>query len=1222
MGATVLKYISVISTLWFFLIGSSVWAANCHVDYKIVNDWGSGFQADVKIRNKGNTLYGWNVEWDMPNQQAINHLWNGQKQQSGSRVSISNLNWNRTIYSNGMIQFGFLGQANGLNQVPNNITLNGELCDGQVAPPPPLPIACEVDYHIRTQWNVGFVTDVTIKNTGAPLAGWDVTWSMPNGQAITQLWNGQHQQNADKVSVKNLGWNQNIDKDANIKFGFVASRKGLNPKPIDLAVNGVRCEGQADSIVLPPAPPSNLVVKLVDNKYARLTWQDESHNEDSIVVQRREKNANWATIATLDANTSSSDDNNMVVGKAYEYRVQSLNATAASEFTNIASAERQDRLDIRAPILASTCASCHGTDGVSSEAIPTLSGMDRDYFIRTMKAYQDGSRASTVMDRIAKGYTDTQIERMAEFFAAKTFVSAVQEAEQALVNKGRQIHQQRCIVCHTGVGENMTVTKTRLDGQLKTYLEGTLEDYFSGKTSNTPNGMAASLVDIKQVYGDDALVALAEFYAASAEAKAGGTPEPEEPPTGDPNTKPNAPKNLTSQLISNEQIQLLWQDASNNEEAFRIERRHSENDAWQILATVGNNTTRYTDAAVQAGITYQYQVIAVNAQGDSDAAILSASLLTPILYGERMYQEMNCASCHGKDGKGGFTNVPLTQYTSKDLAHLTQINSTTMPQGNPDVCVGNCALAISQYIIDVLAVNATNGGDDNPQTCQASAPASERSLRLLTRYEYQNTVNDLLGLSVHLINSLPEENRVEGFDNNIETNLVTAGRLESFLLQAENLATKAVQDNWSQLISCSQQNQTCANDFIASFGKLAYRRPLTTQEQAQYSQAFAQVNDFEEAVRTTIMRMLVSPNFLYRSELGELQADGTYQLTPYEIASSLSYLFIGSMPDAELMQAADNDELSTSAQRIAQASRLLNEPRSREQIGNFVGQWLLSASPYSLPDKDLNVYPAYTSEVREAMSKELITFFNHVAFDSSHQFSELFAADYVIANKTLADFYQLSGATTDSFELTPVTDNTRTGVLTLGAVLARYANSAESHPFKRGAFFFERVLCHDLPAPENAGIVAAPTPDPNMTTRERFDFHSKSNASCYSCHQYLDGPGFAFENYDGSGQFRSLENGNPIDASGILRGMETYTPDEELSFTDLKYLSQLVSNSDNAAQCLGRQYYRYTVGRMETAADKCALDHFLGAYKDNGYNLQTMLLGIVNAPNFTVRRAD
>ncbi|SEA43325.1 Cytochrome c553 [Thiothrix caldifontis] len=1224
----------------------------CEVLYSLPSVWGNGFTADVMVKNKGDALNGWTVTWDMPNDQTITGLWNGQFQQSAAHVEVQPVDWNRSIVAGGVIQFGFNGAHTGLNQIPGNVALNGVKCSGQVDPPPPPPPSCNVQYRIQNQWDNGFTGTVDIKNTGSPWNGWKVTWTMPSGQQVTNGWNGQFSQQGTSVSVGNVDFNKIIGQNSSISMGFNASHTGLNLIPIDVAVNGTRCNGQADTLAYPPQAPTDLRVIMQDNTNAALSWQVNSGVDDQLVLERREASAQWGVLATLTANTRAYQDTTLVIGKIYEYRVKAVNSAGSSAYTDSVSAKRQDRTDIRAAMLANNCAACHGTDGNSSDAgIPSISGMDRTYFVRTMQAYRNGSRASSVMSRIAKGYTDTQLERLADYFAAIEFRAAPQTTDPVLVSRGKAIHATHCMFCHSATDTAIDQTRTRLNQQTATYLHATLEDYVAGRSSNVPTEMAHQLRDLKLNYGDDALQALAHYYAADTQAKAGGntdsggdtgdgtgsdggagdndgggnTGDGTGEQDGNPASLPLAPANLTASVLDNAKVQLSWKDASSNETAFRIERRLADaSDAdWVVLTETAANVQAYTDLSASMGNSYAYRVAASNTAGVSASTTpVTATLLSLVQYGQSQYQRQSCASCHGADGKGGFTNKPLTHFTAAQLDSLTHTTALTMPPSNPGVCVGNCALGISHYIIEVLAANH-NGGDTgtNPQACSSSPPPGKRSLRLLTRQEYQNTVNDLLGLSVSIIHELPDENRVEGFDNNVASNLVTGTRMEAYLSQAEKLAAQAVQHSWSNLVPCSGETAACAQQFIQQFGKRAYRRPLSSAEVSAHAQRFSQ-GTFRDAVENTVMAMLASPHFLYRSELGELQADGTYRLTPYEVASSLSYLFLGSMPDAALFQAADNNALQTPEQRIAQASRLLSSPRSRQQVGNFVGQWLLSSSPYALPNKDLTVYPGYTDAVRAAMSQELIGFFNHVAFDSTQQFDELFTANYVLANKALADFYHLSGPTGSALQVTPVMDGTRTGLLTLGAVLSRYANSAESHPFKRGAFFFERVLCHDLAPPENAGVIEPPTPDPTATTRERFDFHSKSMTACYSCHQYLDGPGFSFEKYDGVGQFRPLENGKPIEVSGILRGMETYTPDEEISFNDLMHLSQLVADSDTAAQCVARQYYRYTTGRVETVADNCALESYLQTYAASGYNLQTMLLGIVNAPGFTVRRAD
>ena len=681
-----------------------------------------------------------------------------------------------------------------------------------------------------------------------------------------------------------------------------------------------------------------------------------------------------------------------------------------------------------------------------------------------------------------------------------------------------------------------------------------------------------------------------------------------------------APTGISAAVIDNEAVVITWLDKSSNETGFKVERSETDN-VWQVIATLTANSSDYKDTTVSTDTDYQYRVGVYDAQSIQYSATASSSLLTTLAYGKQVYESQGCASCHGEMGTGGFTNVALTHFTPTDLSRLTQINATTMPRTAPSNCIGNCAAASAHYIIEVLAANSNSNDSGNTQACSGSTPASPRSLRLLTRYEYQNSVNDLLGLSVNIIHELPDENLVAGFDNNSAANQVTALRLEAFLNQAETLAQQATSQNFNGLVPCNTEDNHCAQQFINSLGKRAYRRPLSDTEQAAYLAFFAQ-DSFNAAVEKSLMTLLMSPHFLYRSELGTLQADGNYQLTSYEIASQLSYLFWGSMPDATLMQLADSNTLNNDAERITQAARLFNHPRSREALGNFAGQWLLGSSPYSLAEKDQTVYPNYTTGVREAFSQELVNFFNHVTFDASQKYRELFTSDYIVANKVLADYYGFSAVSNTDFAVTPVSDGTRTGLLSLGAVLAKYATSNSSHPFKRGAFLMERLLCHDLPEPANMGVIQAPVPDPNATTRERFSFHSESNPACYSCHQYLDGPGFAFENYDGAGQFRATENNQVINPAGILRGLETYTATEELAFTNLAHLGAILAESPNASQCIARQYYRYTLGRAENSADSCVLQDYLNTYQVSDYNLQTMLLGIVNSPNFTKRRAQ
>ncbi len=1213
---------------------------SCKVTYEISSQWNTGFTSTITVENTGIALSGWTVAWDMPNQQKVTQLWNASYQQQAQAVSVTNLNWNANIANAGKINFGFNASHEGDNQIPANISLDGVLCDGQT-PVTPIDniVSCEANYTIRDQWNTGFTSDVVIKNTGSSaLNDWEVSWTMPSGQVVTNSWNGQFSQNSSSVTVNPADWNKTIPSNENLEFGFNASYSGENPIPIDISVNGIRCAGQSDEIRVRPNAPSHLKISLRENSIAVLSWTDNSNNEDNFRIERRKLNQNWQSLSEPNANVNNYEDTTLIAGQSYEYRLLAANSTGLSSYTNTALATRQDHSQLGGNTLVENCYICHATEGISQgAAIPTIAGLDKDYLVRTMQSYKDESRPATIMGRLAKGYSAAEIEEIATILATKTYTPVQQTTDPILVSLGRKIHDENCSVCHTDNGHAKT-TGSPIAGQWKPYLTATLDDFIAGNNAHLPQAMINQINALTTQYGDTAVAAIVDFYAANPNdqtgydstdsgntgsgtdsGNTGGGTDSGNTGGGSNNAVLTAPTSLTATSVDNEKVVLTWLDQSSSETGFKVERS-IDNTTWQEVASLAADSLQYEDTTVSIDRRYYYRVAAYDAQATEYSNAVTADLLAHLAYGKKMYENQGCASCHGDNGQGGFTNVPLIRYTATDLSNLTQVNATTMPRTAPENCVGNCAAATASYIIEVLSA-ASGGTTVGNNSCTDITPASHRSLRLLTRYEYQNTVNDLLGLSVDLIHELPDENRVAGFDNNIDANQVTALRLEAFLNKAESLANQAAQQNFNGILPCSTEGNSCAQRFIAEFGQRAYRRPLSSDEQSRYLAYFSQ-DSFSASVEKTVMSMLMSPNLLYRSELGILQTDGSYQLTDYEIASQLSYLFWGSMPDAELMQLADNNALNSDSERIAQAYRLFNHPRSREALGNFAGQWLLGSSPYSLAEKDQATYPAYSISVREALSQELIQFFNHVTFDSSQKYRELFSSNYILANKTLADYYGFTGPIGNTFEVTPVNNGTRTGVLTLGAVLAKYATSNSSHPFKRGAFFIERLLCHDLPEPANMGIIEAPVPDANATTRELFSFHSQSDTSCYSCHQYLDGPGFSFENYDGAGQFRATENTKTIDPSGILRGLETYTADEERAFSTLSELSQIVAESPNASQCIARQYYRYTMGREETAADHCALDSYLKNYQVSDYNLQTMLLGIVNSPNFTKRQAQ
>jgi Protein of unknown function (DUF1592)/Protein of unknown function (DUF1588)/Protein of unknown function (DUF1595)/Protein of unknown function (DUF1585)/Protein of unknown function (DUF1587) len=523
---------------------------------------------------------------------------------------------------------------------------------------------------------------------------------------------------------------------------------------------------------------------------------------------------------------------------------------------------------------------------------------------------------------------------------------------------------------------------------------------------------------------------------------------------------------------------------------------------------------------------------------------------------------------------------------------------------------------------------ARDAGKDTPsgigtkafELCESGDEApGPRLLRLLTPREYQNTLQALLYTSQIDGSSLPLPPRVRGYDNNAGASVVTSRHLDEYLNATDKLIDKAINEQRGQLLPCQSKDASCARMFATKFGLRAFRRPLSDEEVERYAAMFdPSLTDgkFETGLKLAISSMLISPHFLYRSEVGE-ERDGNFELTPYEVASALSYLYWGTMPDQALFDAAAKDELRSKDQLEAQARRLLNDQKAKDQLGAFSLQWLGSDGVLAA-FKDKAIYPAFNDSLRKAMVEEQQRFINDLALTRDGKFEELFRADYVYANGELARFYGLDGSSNDYSKVAVTPESERGGLLGLGAVLTAHAHSNESSPVKRGKFVRDRLLCQDLPPPPANLDTTPPGLDPKLTTRARFAKHTASSA-CASCHQLIDGVGFGFEGFDGIGAQRALENGLPVDESGTLVGREGLSEKTSEPFTGIRELSELLADSASAQSCFALQYYRFARGYEETEQDACSLDKLRQRFEDSSLTVKELLVNLALLDSFTLR---
>lgn len=569
-----------------------------------------------------------------------------------------------------------------------------------------------------------------------------------------------------------------------------------------------------------------------------------------------------------------------------------------------------------------------------------------------------------------------------------------------------------------------------------------------------------------------------------------------------------------------------------------------------------------------------------------------------------VYSAAGCLGCHGNDAQQRGAEIQFQNYT---LESLTRHINDYMPKSDldPDAaqqCVGECAEKAAEH---VWSLRPQLSCDDGPQ-------ALPQRLRLLTKFEYVNTINDLFGRNdgETLASGVSSDTVVKGFDNNAEGNAITSARMDSYWNAAQNVAEVVDVNPWLNTHNCSQQDR--AYCFVENFGRRAFRRDLSNDEKDEYRDLFAAGANEEQGARYVVQAMLVSPNFLYRTELGE-----NGRLTQYEVASLLSYTFWGSTPDEQLLERARNNNLGNAEQLRQAAESMINDPRARRQFVHFGRQWLDIGSVVGL-DRDRNLFPAFTDQVAAAMDSEVELFLEELLLGDDYTMADFFASDFVFVNQALANFYGINGVSGDNMRKVDATAQ-RGGVLTLGALLARNSKFDESHPIHRGLLVRNKLLCQEFAAPP-ADIGEVEPFDPSKPTRERFAAHS-SEPACAACHQFIDEIGFAFENYDAVGQFRTAEANNmPVDASGIISGLSRMTDPDMYAFGDLQDLSHILATEglEPTAGCLAEQFHRMMDGLAEP--DQCTVEGTAARWQPGVNSIKDLWIEIVASQIFTQRQ--
>ena len=469
----------------------------------------------------------------------------------------------------------------------------------------------------------------------------------------------------------------------------------------------------------------------------------------------------------------------------------------------------------------------------------------------------------------------------------------------------------------------------------------------------------------------------------------------------------------------------------------------------------------------------------------------------------------------------------------------------------------------------------------------------KRALRRLTIPEFEATIRAAFGLTEMQwpgLNVPPDAGSDDGFTNNVDRLTVSPEYARGALESSRQVASLVSGDALlTKLLPCAATGgAACADTFVTGFGTKLYRRPLTTVEKARYmallDKTSKEAGGFKSFVFWATSTMLQSPNVIYRSELGEPDGAGRFKLTPYEVASQLSFTFTGGPPSAELMQLAATNKLNTAADVEAAARGLVFEgagikPAFREIILRFADQWL-GLSRLANVKKDETLYPDFNTQIQDSMAEETRQFIGQVLLADKGGVKDLLTANYTMIDAKLGKYYGagFTGAPATGFAKVTRPAQWGVGLMAQSSLLAVLANGIYTSPTRRG-HMVRTLMCDPVPPPPPT---VNPVAEVNefKTTRQRYEeLHTKSGAQCSGCHMLMDPIGFAFEHLDAAGRYRQKENTFDIDDSGVITRMQG-----DINVKGPTELATAVAGLPEVTDCMASYMAAYALGVSHESA--------------------------------------
>lgn len=496
-------------------------------------------------------------------------------------------------------------------------------------------------------------------------------------------------------------------------------------------------------------------------------------------------------------------------------------------------------------------------------------------------------------------------------------------------------------------------------------------------------------------------------------------------------------------------------------------------------------------------------------------------------------------------------------------------------------------------------------------SCPSTAPVVPLAVPLqrLNDTQYNSIVAELFGPQVTVTTAFPPP--ISGYLYSTYSGANPMGEAQT---QAAMEAAEAVAMQVADIVpACASVSAetSCATTYLKDLATRAFRRPATADDMTAIMAAYAGARakmSYGESVAIGVETILQMPQFLYVLETQPAAGAAPSMLTGPELAQRMALLYWNGLPDKTLLDAAQSGALATAANRLAQAQRMLQDPRAHGVFTDFLLQWM------KVKDFHADTHPA---DLQAALDEEMHRDIDH-ALAADNGLVDLISSKQTFVNSVLEKFYGLPAQSTGptNWRLADMDAEQRVGILTHPLLLAKFAHGQTASPILRGKFIRVMVMCDDISGPPPGAQAMQDNLTPTGATVIEQSQARLNNATCGACHKYMDPIGFGFSAFDGVGNYVPSVGGQPVDVSGHIES----TSDLGGDFSGARDLGNKLAKSPKVQACLSAQWMRYAFGTKENSTDQCTVQALANSFGQQNNSLTALFAGLSALESFAQRR--